>query len=264
MTVPARFAGDAAWAERTSSLPTPLSELAARTEFRARRPALGVACSALILLGGCADQFQPTTAPSRTSPSSPGSTRSPAPGKAPATTSPTATPPATPDLVVLTGTITFTGMGKAQLGMSVADLAWAFGAGMDYQPMEPCPWIRPDVLGFDMRADREGRATSFSVHAEDDASKVSPQSPGVFKPTTAEGIGLGSRRDEVLAVYGSRVQPRRRVEPESTPSGLDPEDLVMTSGPGNDDYVVSFDIRDGVVWMIAVEPFWMTYGEPCV
>ena len=183
-------------------------------------------------------------------------------------TAPLGTAPASvaiSDLAVIGGTITFTGMGDAQLGMSVVELAYVFDVSMKFHPLRACPWISSDVVGFEIGADRGGHATSFVAYLPDgDQVEGSAQVRGVFSPTTPEGIGLGSSRVDVVAAYGTRVEPRRRVEPESTPSGLDPEDLVVRSGPGDDDYVISFDIREGAVRSIGVEPFWKTYGEPCL
>ncbi|MCM3658683.1 hypothetical protein M3147_15610 [Agromyces mediolanus] len=163
---------------------------------RAAAAFAGLAIAAL-LLAGCASEPEPTPSPPATS--SPTPTASPTPAPVPSA--------AAPDVADLTTwTISGAGFGPVVRGAAYPEVATPLTA-FDLAPVDAaCPRLftlalaaddGPSVAALLLIVSETGdRVEDVWVSGSPDASGTLP-----LAPRTAEGIGLGSRIDELTAAY---------------------------------------------------------------
>jgi hypothetical protein len=147
---------------------------------------------------------------------------------------------------VINGLIDFDQVGPVSLGMSTAEAAKALNTPVVFVPDKACPYLDPSFVGLQLSANQSGTVVGCYVSAPGSFGPEKESAQARLEVTTPAGIGVGSTRDEVLAAYGDKAEPRPTAEPEDLPP-LDPEDLLVRSGPGDQDYVIVFRSKDGVV-----------------
>ncbi len=142
------------------------------------------------LLAGCAAPASPTPTVTQTVTASADPSPSPSP-------SASSTPPAG---------VSGSGIGDVELGAPYDEAVTAAGA----TPVEACPWLAStEADGYMLTVQRpevseQDPAVVDLVQVS--ASPVDLEGKPAVGPLTAEGIGLGSRLDQALAVYPDAVE----------------------------------------------------------
>jgi hypothetical protein len=205
--------------------------------FTLRSSVTTVLVAAALALTGCAGggSSQPSAS---SSPSDAAVTPTPT-GTAPAAT-PSATEPSADPADITTWTVSEQGIGPVLIGDAFADTATGLPT---WKVSEACSWTAflpaddGSVNGYFVREADEGDGTITTVAFEALADSVVP-SDG---PRSAQGIGLGSTREEVMAAYPDAVA--------QTPTIGDGEYLrVGAQGSA----AVYFQIREGAAAVTAL------------
>lgn len=201
--------------------------------FTLRTTVAGVLVASALALTGCATDAGPS-GPSGTA------TTSPPTASSTPTSTPSPTQAAADPADVTTWTVSAQGIGPARLGEAFSDVTAALPA---WTVVPGCSWtaalssVDQQVSAYFARNsdDAEGDVTTVTFEAL--ADSVTPADG----PRTAEGIGLGSTRDEVMAAYPAAVSQK--------PTIADGELLrVRTQGSA----AMYFEIREGATTVSAV------------
>jgi hypothetical protein len=99
------------------------------------------------------------------------------------------------------GTLTPTGLGKVEIGMTVAQAEAALGTKLRVDRLED----EPGACGYARRADGEDPGISYMVDGDViNRIDVDGNDPAVPPPdvTTEKGIGIGATEDQIRHAYG--------------------------------------------------------------
>ena len=187
-------------------------------------PLFGAAVTAA-LLAGCAAPASPTPTVTQTvtAPADPAPTSSPSGSSTP-------TADASPS-----------GIGDVELGAPYDEAVAVAGA----TPVEACPWLASaEADGYMLTVQRpevseQDPAVVDLVQVS--ASPVDLEGKPAVGPLTAEGIGLGSRVDEVLTAYPDAVE----IE-----SVGDRRYLAIESEPGTGSVFLTYTAGGDIIWAV--------------
>ncbi|KQR37433.1 hypothetical protein [Microbacterium sp. Leaf159] len=195
-------------------------------------PLFGAAVTAA-LLAGCAAPASPTPTVTQTVTASADPSPSPSPS---ASSTPTAG-------------VSPSGIGDVELGTPYDDAVAAAGA----TPVEACPWLATGEADGYMLTIQRPEVSDQDPAVVDlvqvSASPVDLEGKPAVGPLTAEGIGLGSRLDQALAVYPDAVE----VE-----SVGDRRYLAIETGAGTGSVFLTYTAGTDIIWGVTAT----TLDEP--
>ena len=195
-------------------------------------PLFGAAVTAA-LLAGCAAPASPTPTVTQTVTAS----ADPSPNPSPSASS-------TP-----TAGVSPSGIGDVELGTPYDDAVAAAGA----TPVEACPWLATgEADGYLLTVQRpevSDQDPAVVDLVQVSASPVDLEGKPAVGPLTAEGIGLGSRLDQALAVYPDAVE----VE-----SVGDRRYLAIETGAGTGSVFLTYTAGTDIIWGVTAT----TLDEP--